>query len=113
MPPSHPQSEAASARVAQPQEPGIGLYVVVLRLPAGHRRQRVRRLLAAHGQQINPDSYELPTNPRGLRALMLALAPELVPGDDVRIYPVCRRCQSSVKLFGAGELAQLPVAFVY
>jgi hypothetical protein len=100
-------------KVADVPESNHGLYLVAVSIPAGARRQRVREVLSAHGHAINADTYEVPTTARGIRSLLLALTPELEPGDVARVYPVCRRCQTSVQLYGEGDLARLPVAYVY
>ncbi len=91
----------------------LSLYLVVISVDDSPRRARARRLLASYGNPVNPDAYEVATNARGIRALQVALAPDLRPEDTVRIYPVCGNCRQGVTIHGPGELASLPVAYVY
>jgi CRISPR/Cas system-associated endoribonuclease Cas2 len=91
----------------------VALYLVVIAVGDAPRRARVRRLLASYGNPVNSDAYEVATNARGMRALQVALGPDLRSEDTVRIYPVCGHCRQGVTIHGPGELASLPVAYVY
>jgi hypothetical protein len=91
----------------------VSLYLVVISIEDAPRRGRARRLLASYGNPVNADAYEIATNARGIRALQVALGPDLQLDDTVRIYPVCGHCRQGVTIHGPGELASLPVAYVY
>lgn len=89
------------------------LYLVVIAIRHPKRRAQIRRMLRVHGQAIHRDTYEIATTPKGIRALETAIALELTPTDQVRIYPVCARCRTQVRLYGEGELETVPVARFY
>ena len=50
---------------------------------------------------------------QGLNGLQTALALELHPDDQARIYPVCARCQRGARIHGEGQLESPPVAYIY
>ena len=89
------------------------LYVAVFRVPDARRRVRVQRLFASFGVEVAPFTFEIPTSPAGSRAFERALALELQPEDDVRIYPVCTRCRGEARVWGGGELAGLTPALIF
>jgi len=88
-------------------------HVVTLSIADPDRRRRVRRILRHFGEAVTLDAFEVPQGGPALRSLRAAIAPELAPGDDVRIYPVCARCRAGVLIYGDGDIARLDVAWIF
>lgn len=94
-------------------EPSVHLYLVVLRLTDSGRMARAHDTLRALGERIRTGVYEVACTPTTLSHLERALGTVLMEGDVVRIYPICRNCRRSVRLYGEGDLAHLPLAWIF
>jgi CRISPR-associated endonuclease Cas2 len=91
----------------------VRFYVVAMQIADARRRARIRQLLRTFGQPINRDTFELALSERAMLALKTALALELAADDVLRAYPVCERCRRHVSLYGEGELAAPPTAYIF
>lgn len=108
-----PQSPVFAAADSAPRRDRTTLYVVAFRIADARRRRRVQRILQSFGEQVAPGAFEVPTSPAGMRTLERALAPELQPADNLRVYPVCARCRAEARMWGEGQLAGLSSALIY
>lgn len=93
-------------------EDGTRLWVVVVRVADGKRRRRVDEVLRFAGERLRVGAYEVAATGAGMRRLEERVGECLGEGDLVRIYPVCARCRQGVRMWGEGDLAALPVAWV-
>ena len=89
------------------------LFIIALSVRDSKRRARARKLLRTVGEAINLDTFEVATDSQGLRGIQAALSVELHPEDSARIYPLCARCQRTTRIHGDGQLASLPVAYIF
>jgi CRISPR/Cas system-associated endoribonuclease Cas2 len=90
-----------------------GLYVVVYRIADRSRARQVDELLRFAGEKLRPGVFEVAGTSATLHHLERDLGLYLREGDLVRIFPVCARCRRGVRLFGEGEPATLPVAWIF
>lgn len=88
------------------------LYVVVTRVAERRNARQIDTLLRFAGERLRPGVFEVACTPAELQRLERALGAWVEDGDLVRIYPICARCRGRARLFGEGELAHLPVAWV-
>jgi len=67
------------------------------------RRTRIHDLLRNHGTRVQKSVFEVRLPDRKLQELQNKLSKMLDPTvDSIRLYRVCRRCLSSVEIFGTG-----------
>jgi len=90
-----------------------GLFVVVIVIRNSKRRAPIVDTLRFCGTPIGPNVFEVAATAREMRRVEMDIGQHLEEGDVVRIYPVCKRCRSHTRLFGSGELAAVPAAYIF
>jgi len=104
-------------RDAEAPDPGlersVQLFLVVLKLTNSARMAQVHDVMRAVGERIRTGVYEVACTATTLSHLEREVGAFLMEGDVVRIYPICRTCRRSVRLYGEGDLTHLPLAWIF
>jgi len=88
------------------------LHVVIVDTGDKNKGRRVDELLRFAGERVRVGAYEVVGTAARMGLLERELGGLVGEAGIVRIYPVCGRCRDRVRLFGEGDVARLPVAWV-
>jgi CRISPR-associated protein Cas2 len=88
------------------------LYVIAYDIPNDKRRGKIHKILSGFGAWTQFSLFECFLNKRQLVA-MRAQLDEIMHSDEdsVRIYPLCKMCQSTVETIGSPEPHEPQVYF--
>ncbi len=80
------------------------MYALVAYDVVDHRRRiRLHKFLKAYGLNTQKSVFECQLDSDGLKAITDFVVAELRPDEDCfRVYLMCRRCYSQVKVLGQG-----------
>ena len=89
------------------------LHVVVVQIRDRNRARRVEDMLRFVGERVRSGVFEVVGTPERMSRLEREIGSLVGPQDTVRIYPLCGRCRPRVRLFGDGDVAQVPIAWIF
>ncbi len=91
----------------------MNFYLISYDIPDDKRRQRVARLLEAHGERVQYSVFECLLKKKDFETLRKKLRACLEEDEDsLRIYRLCPVCVERVETWGQGELTELPDVFI-
>lgn len=91
----------------------MNVYLVCFDIADDKIRNRVGKLLQAHGERVQKSVFEIVVKrPDDLEVLRSKIRPMLEAGDDLRLYRLCADCRDKSQDADGGAIAQFPAALV-
>lgn len=91
----------------------MNVYLVCFDITDDKIRNRVGKLLQAHGDRVQKSVFEIVVKrPEELEVLRRKIRPLLEAGDDVRLYRLCAECRDQSQDADGGAIARFPAALV-
>ena len=81
-------------------------YIVTYDIPEDRRRTRVAKTLLDFGSRVQYSVFECIMDDKLLEKLFAKLSKIAADDDSIRIYSLCAKCETSVKIIGRGEITK-------
>ena len=81
-------------------------YIVTYDIPEDKRRTRVAKTLLDFGSRVQYSVFECIMDDKLLEKLFAKLSKIATDDDSIRIYSLCAKCETCVKIIGRGEITK-------
>ena len=81
-------------------------YIVSYDIPDDKRRNRVAKTLLDYGSRVQYSVFECIMDDKLMEKMFVRLSEVATEDDRIRIYSLCAKCESNVKIIGRGEITK-------
>ncbi len=87
------------------------LVVVMYDITDDRRRNRLYKLMKSYGAHVQYSGFELQLDRKQILVLESEIKDLIEPQDSVRLYQLCRSCESSSKIIGVDKSEDFDIVF--